>query len=108
MLVITAAGTGMTGAAADPNPSIDLSESTGPVGTVFAANSCGWLENLPIQVSQTGLEEMGPPQENKSDNYGCFNKTFRVKNDTPPGYVTIEYRQAERIRTQANFEVQGR
>ena len=106
-LIVTAAGAGVADAAA-ADPSMSLSVETGPVGTQFEASGCGWLPNLPIRVSQTGLEEVGPPKENKSDDAGCFSKTFRVKDTTPPGYITIEYRQAEKMITRANFEVQAR
>jgi hypothetical protein len=108
LLLATTMGVGAATAATEsqPEPWLELDQSTGPVGTTFTAWGNGFLPEVPVRISHPGLVRVDPDTPDVTDWSGHLSVTFRVAEGTPPGNILIEFRQAERIIARDKFEVQ--
>lgn len=87
------------------HPSVTLSPSNGPPGTVTTADGHGFTPNQSVKVTQSGGPGVtgggGTVQAHQS---GSIKMSFRISDQTPPGVITVTFKQSTNVVT-AQFRV---
>jgi hypothetical protein len=85
-----------------------LDRYSGPPGTTVTARGSGFAPNKSVRVTQTGGPGVtGGGGNTQGDGNGNVSMNFRVADGTPPGTITIWFRQSDNIIANTKFEVTG-
>jgi hypothetical protein len=95
----------VTAASQPTNASVTLSPPEGPPTTVVTAAGRGFTPSQPVQVTQAGGPGItGGGGTVRADQSGAISMSFRIADQTPPGVITVTFRQSATIAT-AQFRV---
>jgi hypothetical protein len=89
-------------------PTVTLTPTDGPPGTVTTADGHGFTPNQPVTVTQSGGPQItGGGGTVQADHSGSIKMSFRIADQTPPGVITATFTQGPKTAT-AQFQVTAR
>lgn len=85
--------------------SVALTPTNGPPGTVITADGSGFTPYQPVTATLLGGRGItGGGETARADQFGSITMNFSIKQDTPPGVITVTFTQGDNTAT-AQFRV---
>lgn len=106
--LFTVTGGGPPSGQQQTQPTVTLSPSEGPPGTVTTADGHGFNPNQPVTVTQSGGPQItGGGGTVQADQSGSIKMSFGIADQTPPGAITVTFTQGPNVAT-AQLQVTAR